>query len=259
MNSVAISLKALSFRYPGKADETLAISDFDVAAGERVALIGSSGAGKTTLLRLLDGRLRGWKGTARVLGEALSPQAPPSRSWRCQTGFVFQDFALIEQATVYQNVLNGRLGRAHPWWSLVGRFDAADEDAVLTALQDVGIEDLADQRTDELSGGQRQRVAIARCLAQNPNLLLVDEPVSNLDPVTADTILTLLRESATRRGATLILTSHQPRLVSRYVNRIVALDNGSIVFDGTPQELRDQKLAEIYEASKRQPLPELQA
>ena len=78
MNSVAISLRALSFRYPGKADETLAISDFDVAAGERVALIGSSGAGKTTLLRLLDGRLRGWKGTARVLGEALSPQAPPS-------------------------------------------------------------------------------------------------------------------------------------------------------------------------------------
>ena len=122
-------------------------------------------------------------------------------------------------------------------------------------MRDVGIEELSERRVDRLSGGQRQRVAIARCLAQEPRLLLADEPVSNLDPVTAEQILDLLRACALTRRATLLVSSHQPRLVGGYVERFVALERGRIVFDGAPEALRDETLAGIYEEGVRGPTP----
>jgi phosphonate transport system ATP-binding protein len=126
----------------------------------------------------------------------------------------------------------------------------------MQALIDLGIEELSERRVDRLSGGQRQRVAIARCLAQNPRLILADEPVSNLDPVTAETILGALRDCTVKRKATLLLTSHQPRLVARYVDRVVALDRGRIVFDGAPEALRDQHLLDIYDEAQHEPVAE---
>lgn len=255
MTARAIALDDLTFRYPREARDSISIAELRVAAGETVALIGSSGAGKSTLLRLLDGRLRGFSGKASVLGQPIDPARPPAREQRRQTGFVFQEFALVEQEDVRQNVLNGRLGRADPWASLIGRFSVADEEAVERAIADVGIADLADKRVDRLSGGQRQRVAIARCLAQEPALLLADEPVSNLDPVTAEAILDLLRDCAARRGATLLVSSHQPRLIGRYVGRFIAMDRGRIVFDGAPEALFDDTLAGIYEDAEEVPEP----
>ena len=253
---LAVDLKNLSFGYRGEERDILTISELSLEVGQCVALIGASGAGKSTLLRILDGRLRGWRGEVRVLDHALDPNVPPPRAWRCETGFVFQEFALVEQATVWQNVLNGRLGRTDPIRSLFGRFTDADTAAVQQALDDLGIEELAGRRVDQLSGGQRQRVAIARCLAQNPRLILADEPVSNLDPVTAETILGTLRDCAVRRNATVLLTSHQPRLVARYVDRIVALDRGHIAFDGAPEALRDEQLLDIYVDTAREPATE---
>jgi phosphonate transport system ATP-binding protein len=242
----ALALGNVSHRYPGEDHTVLAVDRLEVGPGERVALIGASGAGKSTLLRLLDGRLRGWSGEVRVLGQALAPDAAPPRRLRCEAGFVFQEFALVEQATVRQNVLNGRLGRTRIFASLIGSFTQEDEDAADRAMRDVGIEAFAGRRVDRLSGGQRQRVAIARCLAQEPRLMLADEPVSNLDPVSAEAVLALLRDCALRRGAALVITSHQPRLVARYVERVVALDHGRIVFDGAPETLRDDEIAGIY-------------
>jgi phosphonate transport system ATP-binding protein len=255
MGASAVALQDLSYRYPSEDGATLAIPRLELRSGERIALIGASGAGKSTLLRLLDGRLRGWSGQVRVLDYNLDPQAPPPRAWRRETGFVFQEFALVEQATVRQNVMNGRLGRTDPMKSLFGRFADEDHQAVLQAMRDVGIADFADRRVDRLSGGQRQRVAIARCLAQEPVLLLADEPVSNLDPVTAEAILGLLHDRTLERGATLLVTSHQPQLVARFVERFVALDRGRIVFDGSPQALHDERLAGIYEDAARPPGP----
>ncbi|KFC63759.1 Phosphonates import ATP-binding protein PhnC 1 [Bosea sp. LC85] len=254
MPGSAVALDNLSFRYKGEDRGSLAITQLRIEAGEKVALIGASGAGKSTLLRLLDGRLRAFRGHAKVLGRTLDPARTPSRAWRCNTGFVFQEFALVERESVRQNVLNGRLGRTHPWQSLLGRFSEDDHDAVERAMGDVGIDDLAGKRVDRLSGGQRQRVAIARCLAQDPALLLADEPISNLDPVTAQAVLALLHDCAARRGVTLLVSSHQPRLVARYVGRFIALDQGHVVFDGPPEALRDDTLTDIYEEAG--PVPE---
>jgi phosphonate transport system ATP-binding protein len=255
----AIALQNVSHTYTGADHETLTIADLKIEVGQRVALIGASGAGKSTLLRILDGRLRGWDGTVNVLGYALDPHASPPRSFRCNTGFVFQEFALVEQAMVRQNVLNGRLGRTSSLRSLLGAFSSHDEQVTLQAMADVGIKDLAHQRVDRLSGGQRQRVAIARCLAQNPDLILADEPVSSLDPVNAKAILALLCNCAAQRGVTLLISSHQPDLISPYVDRFVALDKGQVVFDGPPNALDDERLRGIYDDAKKRASLELVA
>lgn len=242
----AVSLRDLLHRYRGAERPTLDIERLDVEEGSAVALIGASGAGKSSLLRLIDGRLGDWEGSASVLGHALAAGARPPRAWRREVGFVFQEFALVEQVSVFRNVLNGRLGRSHVGRSLLGRFAPDDLAAAQAALRDVGLTELAERRVDRLSGGQRQRVALARALAQEPRLLIADEPVSNLDPVTSASILDLLRESARTRGVTLILSSHQPHLVAAFVDRFVALDRGRVVFDGEPRQLDEDRLATVY-------------
>ncbi len=246
MASSAVLLENLTHRYAGEIRPVLVIDKLEIEEGSFVALIGASGVGKSTLLRLLDGRLRGWKGRASVLGHALSARTAPPRSRRSEIGYVFQEFALVESASVRQNVLNGRLGSTHSGWSLIGRFSDVDQSAAEQAMRDVGITKFAERRVDRLSGGQRQRVAIARVLAQEPKLILADEPLSNLDPVNSKIILELLRECAANRGATLIATSHQPRLIAPFVDRFIALDGGSITFDGVPSAVDEGLLASIY-------------
>lgn len=241
-----IRLSAVRFAYSGRAAPVLDIASLTVDAGERLALIGASGAGKTTLVRLIDGRLSGWSGSAEVLGRALSPRRRPPRAWRADVGFVFQDFGLVDRATVYENVRLGRLGRADPWASLAGRFTAHDEAAVAAAIDDVGLTELSDRRVDRLSGGQRQRVGVARCLAQEPRIMIADEPVSNLDPAAAERILALLDGCARARGATLIVTSHQPKLVAGFVDRIIGLKHGCVAFDRPAGALVPGDLVDLY-------------
>lgn len=245
--SVALSGVAHRFKERGgAAAKALDGVDLTVHAGQVVAVVGPSGAGKSTLLNLLDGRLTGWDGGALVLGRPLSPRSAPDRAVRVETGFIFQDFALVERSSVYQNVLNGRLGRTDLLSSLLGRFSESDHAAARQALQDTGIADLAERRVDRLSGGQRQRVAIARCLAQEPRLILADEPVSNLDPRTAEDMLTLLTGVARARRATLVFTSHQPELAARHADRILALKAGRIALDCPAKDLHADDLDRIY-------------
>ena len=242
----AAVLTGVAHRYPGEHAGSLEGIDLLLRRGERVTLIGPSGAGKSTLLALIDGRLRGWRGGAVVLDHPLDPRRRPNRSLRAEIGFVFQEFALVEQATVRQNVLNGRLGRTSPLASLFGRFTPADHAAAEAAMADAGIAEFADKRVDRLSGGQRQRVAIARCLAQEPRLILADEPISNLDPVRAKAILKLLSDAAARHGATLVFSSHQPDVALRYADRVIALKDGRVAHDGAPDALDRDRLAALY-------------
>jgi len=241
-----VLLSGIRFAYPGKVMDVLDIAALTITSGEHVGLIGASGAGKTTLLTLIDGRLTGWSGRAEVLGRALSPSQRPPRQWEADVGFVFQDMALIDRLTVAENVRFGRLGRAHRLLSLVGRFDERDTQAVRRAIADVGLADLAYRRVDQLSGGQRQRVGVARCLAQEPRILIADEPVSNLDPASAEQVLGLLKSTAKGRDATLIISSHQPKLVAGFVDRIVGLKDGSIVFDRPTDKVERDDLVNLY-------------
>ncbi len=241
-----VRLSAVKFAYPGEAANVLDIDTLTIDAGDQIAVIGATGAGKTTLLKLIDGRLFGWSGRAQVLGRVLSPRWRPPRRWQSDVGFVFQDFALIERATVYENVRIGRLGRTRPILSLVSSFNERDRAVVEGAISDVSLQDLTEQRVDRLSGGERQRVGVARCLAQEPRILIADEPISNLDPASAEKILGLLKTCAEARGAALIISSHQPKLVAGVVDRIVGLKQGRIVFDRHVGVLTPDQLADLY-------------
>lgn len=257
--SPAAQIDDLTFAHPGADLPALEQVSLRVPAGESVALLGPSGAGKTTLLALLDGRFLGWRGRVSVLGAPLDPDQPPPRASRPDTGFVFQEFALVERSTVLRNVLNGRLGRMSPVRALLGSPTSHDLEVAQTALADCGIADLADRRVDSLSGGQRQRVAIARCLAQEPRLILADEPVSNLDPTRAGEILSLLTGAARARGATALFSSHQPDLARRFAQRIIGMRGGRIVFDVPTSELNEDATADLYREAEPMPGPGLRA
>ncbi len=243
---LAAAIDDVSYAHPGADLPSLERVSIQIAAGEAVAILGPSGAGKTTLLALLDGRLRGWLGRVSVLGTQLDPDQRPPREQCADTGFIFQEFALVERSTVFRNVLNGRLGRMPCLRAAFGSPSTRDCEIARTALADCGIADLADRRVDSLSGGQRQRVAIARCLAQEPKLILADEPVSNLDPVRAVDILTLLTKVARARGAAILFSSHQPDLAGRFADRIVGLRSGSILFSIPAAQLSEDRTTALY-------------
>ena len=256
--TAAVQIDELSFSHASGEFPALECVSISIKEGESVALLGPSGAGKTTLLGLLDGQLRGWRGHVSVCGLPLSPTHPPPRERRPDTGFVFQEFALVERATVLRNVLNGRLGRMSPLRALFGQPTGTDLAVVRAALSDCGIADLAGRRVDSLSGGQRQRVAIARCLAQEPRLILADEPVSNLDPTRAAEILTLLTGAGRARGATTIFSSHQPELAKRFAERVIGIRNGRVVFDISASAVTGDATAELYRDTDPVPGRQLQ-
>lgn len=241
-----IRIDDLSYRHAGASDNALDQISLTISTGERVALLGPSGAGKSTLLTLLDGRLLSWRGRVSVLGSALCPERSPKPEICINTGFIFQEFALVERSTVMRNVLNGRLGKMSLLRALFGGAAEGDRHIASKALGDCNIADLANRRVDSLSGGQRQRVAIARCLAQEPQLILADEPVSSLDPARAAEILRLLTTAAMERGATTLFSSHQPELARQFADRVIGMRNGRIVFDEPAMSLRADQTAELY-------------
>lgn len=242
----AVSLRDVTVRYRPEGPPALDIDRLVIGRGERVAIIGPSGAGKTSLLRLINGYVQSEAGHVTVLGTEITAFTSRRRDVRRRVGFVFQDFNLIERGTTFQNVLWGRLGRMSPLQSLIGRFSEADKRAAMEAIAEVDLAPQATQRVDTLSGGQQQRVGVARVLAQGAEVILADEPVSNLDPGLADDILGMLVDVSERHGATLIMSVHQPALAQRYADRILGLYDGRIASDSTASALNDQALHAIY-------------
>jgi len=242
----ALTLDGVEARYPGAERPALAVEHLAIGRGERVAVIGPSGSGKTTLLRLLNGTLAPTRGDIFVLGKRLVAGRRMPREQGRRIGMIFQDFALVERASVFDNVLFGRLGHAHPFLSLIGRFADRDRDIAGAAVREVGLSEQLAQRADALSGGQRQRVAIARVLAQEPEIILADEPVSNLDPALTDDILALLTRASERRGATLVMALHQPRLAIAHAGRVIGIEGGRIVHDAASERLSDDALRSVY-------------
>ncbi len=233
----------------------LSIDQLRYDRGERVCIIVPSGAGKTTLLRAIKGYVRPSCGKIEVLGLNWSTcDRRTRRRAQRRIGLIFQQFHLVPRMTVLQNVLCGRLGSTHPLKSLFGRFSAEDRQVAWRAICEVGLQEQVHQRADTLSGGQQQRVAIARVVAQQPEVTLADEPVSSLDPVLGAEVLSLLLDVTQHHDATLILNLHQPALAKRFVNRVVGLRDGRVVFDDSPSRLTDDQLQEVYRGYEPTPL-----
>ncbi|MFO7897276.1 MAG: phosphonate ABC transporter ATP-binding protein [Candidatus Cloacimonadales bacterium] len=241
-----LDIKKLNKIYPGG---THAVKDLDlkVNKGEFLILLGLSGSGKSTLLRCINRLIEPSSGKIIFAQEdVVQANSSELRKIRRQIGMVFQQFNLIKNLTVLTNVLTGKLGYQSFWKSLAIR---AQKDEVARAeanLQRVGLLQFKDKKVKNLSGGQQQRVAIARALMQNPQLILADEPVASLDPATADSVMRYLGELNKNDDITVICSLHFLSLARKYGTRVVALKDGRIVFDGSPQEIDAQKFQDIY-------------
>ena len=213
--------------------------------GEFCVLLGASGAGKSTLLRCLN--LLNRPSTGRVGTADLGPIDRPAAllEHRRRTGMVFQQHQLIPRRSALDNVLLGRVGY-HPTWRTLLPMPRSDQRIALECLDRVGLLDRALDRVDRLSGGQQQRVGIARALAQQPRLMLADEPVASLDPASAHGVLTRLRGIARDDGITTVVSLHQVDLAQAFADRIVGLARGRVVFDGPPGQLSPRVLEMIY-------------
>ena len=227
-----------------------------IEPGEFVAIIGRSGAGKTTFLRCLTRALAVTQGTIRFGDEDLAGLSGRRiREHRARVGMIFQQFNLVKRLRVIDNVLVGRLphlsARAR-WAALLRVFPQADRDIAARCLEHVGLCERAWQRTDTLSGGEQQRVAIAKILAQEPRIVLGDEPVASLDLANGALVMETLRRVASSAGVTVITTLHHVEYARSYADRVIGFRLGQVVFDGKPVDLTEAAIAEIFGETRPQ-------
>ena len=226
----------------GLKDVTLTIQD-----GEFVAIIGRSGAGKSTLLRSVNRMHDITEGRLTVEGVNVSTlKGKDLRRFRRGIGMVFQSFNLVTRTTVIRNVLAACVPEMPFWRVLLGAFRKQDKLTALESLDKVGILDKAYIRADQLSGGQQQRVALARTLAQNPKIILADEPVAALDPVTAKQVMQDFVRINKDMGITILLNIHHVELAMEYADRIIGIRAGQIVYDGPAKAVDQAVLDRIY-------------
>jgi phosphonate transport system ATP-binding protein len=219
---------------------------FSLREHEFVAVLGPSGAGKTTLFRCITGMTGADAGRIRFEGMEIESLAPRERR---KIAVVFQQFNLVQRLTALQNVLAGRLAHVPMWRGVLRCFERADVLKGFESLERVGLLDQALQRADTLSGGQQQRVAIARSLAQEPRLIVADEPVASLDPSSAAGILKLLKEIARSDGVAVICSLHQVNYARLYADRIIGLSRGRVTVDAQTRTLHDANYDALYEAA----------
>ncbi|MGH0542552.1 phosphonate ABC transporter ATP-binding protein [Bacillus cereus] len=218
-----------------------------VQKGEFVVMVGLSGAGKSTLLRSVNRLHEITEGEILVEGESITAaKGKELRRMRRDIGMIFQSFNLVKRSTVLKNVLAGRIGYHSTLRTTLGLFPKEDLELAFQSLKRVNILEKAYTRADELSGGQQQRVSIARALAQEAKIILADEPVASLDPLTTKQVLDDLKKINEDFGITTIVNLHSIDLARQYATRIIGLHAGEVVFDGLVEEATDEKFAEIY-------------
>jgi phosphonate transport system ATP-binding protein len=242
-NNPAIAINGLVKRFPNNVQAVRGV-DLEIESGSFVVILGPSGAGKSTLLRCVNGLETPSAGEITVCGRRVTKGN--LRAIRTEVAMVFQHFNLVGRLNVMANVLCGRLGKRTTLGSLFYLLRREDRTIAERALRRVGLVDKAWERADHLSGGQQQRVGIARALAQEPVIVLADEPVASLDPAISGEILNLLREIQRRDGITMVVSLHQVEFARRFAERVIGLNDGKIVFDGDVGDLTDDVLTAIY-------------
>ena len=232
--------------YPGgfKALDNINLT---IEKGEFVAIIGRSGAGKSTLIRTINKMIDISEGDLTVEGVDIKKlKGVELRKFRRNVGMIFQQFNLVNRTSVLKNVLASFVPDLNPLSSALGIFPKEMKLKSLEALKQVDILDKAYSRADQLSGGQQQRVALARTLAQNPNIILADEPVASLDPVTAKQVMDYFKKINQEKDIAILINIHHVDLALEYATRVVGVKEGRIVFDGPADQVNEEVLKSIY-------------
>ncbi|MEF2890564.1 MAG: phosphonate ABC transporter ATP-binding protein [Turicibacter sanguinis] len=221
--------------------------NLEIEQGEFVAIIGLSGAGKSTLLRTINRMHDITDGELIVNGENVNDLKGKSlRKFRRHIGMVFQSFNLVTRTTVINNVLTSRVPDMPFYKSMIGVFSKEDKVIALEALDKVGILDKVYVRADQLSGGQQQRVALARTLAQKPEIILADEPVAALDPITATQVMDDFKRINEEMKISVLINIHHVDLALKYATRVIGIKAGEIVYDGPSNMVDSEILKQIY-------------
>ncbi|MDF1579805.1 MAG: phosphonate ABC transporter ATP-binding protein [Desulfuromonadales bacterium] len=239
------------------ADGTRAIKDVSlhIKKGEFCVLLGPSGAGKSTLMNMVNGMVEPTNGHVYV-GDLDLNRKNRVKIQR-QIGMIHQQLHLVPRLSVLHNVLAGLLPDVNFWRSLIKAFSFKDQRRAFQLMQEVGLEEKhLKRRASDLSGGQQQRVAIARAFISNPEVVLADEPVASLDPSMSRSVLQSLKAAAQSHGATVICTLHQLEYALEFADRIVALREGEVFFDGHPSALDAATQDQLYDITS--PAPESQ-
>jgi phosphonate transport system ATP-binding protein len=242
---------AIIFEHVGKTYDngTVALRDVSttIEQGEFITIIGLSGAGKSTFLKLINKILDVTEGELIVNG--VNPNTlhgKELRFYKRKIGMVFQSFNLISKTTVLRNVLASRVADMPLWKTILGIYSRQDKIIALEALDKVGILEKSYIRADQLSGGQQQRVALARTVAQAPDVILADEPVASLDPITAKQIMDDFKRINELDNITVIANMHHVDLALQYAHRVIGIREGKIVFDGPVEKVNDDILTHVY-------------
>lgn len=215
--------------------------------GDFVCIIGLSGAGKSTIIRTINKMHPITSGKLVVNGKDISAaKGKELRSIRKNIGMIFQSFNLVKRSSVYKNVLSGRVGYHSTFECIFGLYSKEEKMLALQSLDKLGILDKAFVRADQLSGGQMQRVALARALTQQPSLILADEPVASLDPITTLSVMDDFKRINQEEKITIVANMHHVDLALKYATRIIGIRAGEIVFDGKPEEVIEEALIKIY-------------
>lgn len=241
-----IEFKNLSKEYPNGV-KALKNINLTINDGEFVGIIGLSGAGKSTLLRTVNKMIEMTEGDVLINGVSMKDaKGKELRMLRRDIGMIFQSFNLVKRLKVLTNVLTGRIAYHHPFRTVLGLYPKEDKILAFEALKRVNLLEKAYNRADELSGGQMQRVAIARSLAQEPKVMLADEPVASLDPLTTIQVMDDLKRINRDLGITTLINLHHVDLALKYCTRIIGLHDGELVFDGPASAVNNDILTSIY-------------
>jgi phosphonate transport system ATP-binding protein len=241
-----IRFENASVTYPGGV-QALRNLTLDIPDGEMLVIVGLSGAGKSTLIRAINGLVPLTDGDVTIDGRSVRhASARELRRLRSKIGMIFQTFNLVKRTTVLNNVLMGRLHSTGTLRSLIGWYRPADIEMAMQALERVDIVEKAYVRASNLSGGQQQRVGIARALAQEPTILLADEPVASLDPPTSHVVMRDLQRINRELGITTIVNLHFLDLAKVYGERIIGMRDGELVYDGTGAQADENVFRDIY-------------
>ena len=241
-----IEFKHVSKTYPngvkGLEDVNLTIDQ-----GEFVAIIGLSGAGKSTLIRTINRMIDITDGQLTVDGvDVMTLRGKSLRRFRRKIGMIFQSFNLVTRSTAIKNVLTSMVPDMNFFSVLLGLFTKKQKMQALEVLDKVGILDKAYTRYDQLSGGQQQRVALARTLNQSPTIILADEPVAALDPVTAHQVMNDFKRINEEMNISILINIHHVDLALKYATRVIGIRAGRIVFDGPIASVTQELLDEVY-------------